>query len=62
MIITNKIVKLNLKSFKLSLSLLYQELYPFTLAKRSLTKYYNYLKIKYQEEEKFIKTKEKNNT
>ena len=62
MIITNKNVKLGLKSFKLSLPLLYQELHPFTLAKRSLAKHYNYLKIKYQEEEKFIKTKEKYNT
>ena len=52
MIITNKNLKLGLKSFKLSLPLLYKELHPFTLAKRSLGKHYNYLKIKYQEEEK----------
>ena len=62
MIITNKNVKLGLKSFKLSLPLLYQELHPFTLAKRNLAKHYNYFKTKHQEEQKFIKIKEKNNT
>ena len=60
MIITNKNVKLGLKSFKLSLPLLYQELHPFILAKRSLAKHY--LKTKHQEEQEFINTKEKNNT
>ena len=47
---------------KLSLSLLYQKLHSFTLAKTSLAKHYNYSKTKYQEEQKFIKSKEKKNT
>ena len=42
MIITNKNIKLGLKSFKLSLPMLYQELHSFTLARRILAKHYNY--------------------
>ena len=44
MIIISMNVKLGLKSFTLSLPLLYQKLHPFTLAKKSLARHYNYLR------------------
>ena len=44
MIITNKNVKHEFKSFTLSLPLLYQKLHPFTLAKRCLARHYNCLR------------------
>ena len=52
-------VKLGFKSFTLSLTL-YQELHPFTLAKKSLARHYIYLRTKQiQTRTKVIKKKKK---